>query len=39
MGGGRDSATKKKLKLAFVVNNASPFWTIARAMKDAEKAW
>jgi ribose transport system substrate-binding protein len=34
-GGG---ATKKKLKLAFVTNNASDFWTIARAgTRDAEK--
>jgi len=32
------SATKKKLKLAFVTNNASDFWTIARAgTRDAEK--
>lgn len=27
-------ASGKKLKLAFVVNNASPFWTIARAGTD-----
>jgi ribose transport system substrate-binding protein len=31
-------STKKKLKLAFVTNNASDFWTIARAgCNDAEK--
>ena len=38
--GGGDSkpASGKKLKLAFVVNNASPFWVIARAgTTDAEK--
>ena len=29
--GGGGSSTGKKLKLAFVSNNASPFWTIARA--------
>ena len=29
--GGASSAGGKKLKLAFVSNNASPFWTIARA--------
>jgi len=35
-GGG---ATKKKLKLAFVSNNAATFWTIARSgCQDAEKA-
>ena len=35
--GGGDSkpASGKKLKLAFVVNNASPFWTIAHAGTDA----
>src|SRR5262245_25364917 len=34
-GGG---APKKKLKLAFVSNNASPFWSIARAgCQEAEK--
>ena len=33
-----EGAPKKKLKLAFVVNNASSFWTIARAgTTDAEK--
>ena len=33
-----DNAPKKKLKLAFVSNNAAPFWTIARAgCNDAEK--
>ena len=32
------SGHQKKLKLAFVSNNASPFWTIARAgCKEAEK--
>ncbi len=40
--GKNDGATSggagKKLRLAFVVNNASPFWTIARAgTTDAEK--
>ncbi len=29
------AASGKKLKLAFVVNNASPFWTIAHAGTDA----
>jgi ribose transport system substrate-binding protein len=32
--GKQEGATGKKLKLAFVVNNASPFWTIARAGTD-----
>jgi ribose transport system substrate-binding protein len=31
---GQSAATKKKLKLAFVVNNASSFWTIAKAGVD-----
>ena len=31
---GQNAATKKKLKLAFVVNNASSFWTIAHAGVD-----
>jgi len=30
-GSGPGGVQKKKLKLAFVSNNASPFWTIARA--------
>ena len=35
---GTSSAPKKKLKLAFVSNNAAPFWTIARAgCMDAQK--
>lgn len=33
--GNDKSAGGKKLKLAFVVNNASPFWTIAHAGTDA----
>lgn len=33
-----DASGKKKLKLAFVVNNAAEFWTIARSgCEDAEK--
>jgi len=31
---GQNTASKKKLKLAFVVNNASSFWTIAKAGVD-----
>jgi ribose transport system substrate-binding protein len=35
---GNSSASKKKLKLAFVSNNAASFWTIARAgCMDAQK--
>jgi ribose transport system substrate-binding protein len=32
---GSSTSGSKKLKLAFVVNNASPFWTIAHAGTDA----
>jgi len=34
-GGDSKAASGKNLKLAFVVNNASPFWTIAHAGTDA----
>ena len=34
-GSGGGTTPKKKLKLAFVTNNASDFWTIARAGTDA----
>ena len=36
-GGGSSGAPKKKLKLAFVTNNASSFWVIARAGTDQAK--
>ncbi len=37
-GDGKPGTTQKKLKLAFVSNNASPFWTIARAGCDDAKS-
>src|SRR5947209_576412 len=38
-GGGGTGGSGKKLKLAFVSNNAATFWTIARSgCQDAEKA-